>query len=242
VGAFLAGVVTALVTGMVVAVVVLPVAVLLLPPLFANSGEDARIARMNGIAKWTRNLANLQVAGLGLEQAILANRGDSAPLEIRDEVNRLANRIQLAHMDTKSALRHFADDLDDYTGDMVCASLMLASRERGSGLASVLVKCSESVDEQVRARLDIEADRKGPRQEARQITVIGLGIMVLIFFSGQLIAPYTTALGQIILTVLLAGFGGSVWMMRRISQMPDAPRFIGADVELLPRLEDVTVK
>jgi hypothetical protein len=231
-GSFVAGVGVALVTGITVAVVAIPGAMVLLPPLFMGSGEAARIARMNGIAKWTRNLANLQVAGSGLEGAINMTKGESAPVEIRAEVTRLANRLNLPGMDTATALKHFADDLDDYTGDLVAASLMLGARERGPGLAAVLTRTADSVDEQVRARLDIETDRIAPRKEARWITVIGLVIAAGVLMSGQVSDAYRTPVGQIILLVLVVGFGASVWWMRRIGQLPEAPRFAGHDVEM----------
>ena len=53
----------------------------------------------------------------------------------------------------------FADDLDDATGDLVAANLILGARRRGGGVASVLESLAESVAADVQARRAIEADR-----------------------------------------------------------------------------------
>ena len=72
------GVVVMVATGWVVAVPVLPAAVLGLPALLMVSSADRQIARMDAIAEWTRNLAGVLTAGQGIEAAIQASLG-SAP-------------------------------------------------------------------------------------------------------------------------------------------------------------------
>jgi tight adherence protein B len=69
-----------------------------------------------------------------------------------------------ARWSTEDALRAFADDLDDATGDVVAANLILGARRRGAGLASVLDALAESVAADVRAR---RRDRGRPGQTAR---------------------------------------------------------------------------
>ncbi|MEI2811934.1 MAG: hypothetical protein V9F00_17630 [Nocardioides sp.] len=73
---------------------------------------------------------------------------------------------------TEDALRAFADELDDSTGDLVAANLILGARRRGAGLASVLEGLAESVAADVRARRQVEADRAKPRATARWVTLI----------------------------------------------------------------------
>lgn len=68
--ALLAGVVIAAVTGWVILVVLLPLAVIGLPVLLATSDAAPRIARMEAIAEWTRNLSGVLTAGQGMEQAL----------------------------------------------------------------------------------------------------------------------------------------------------------------------------
>ena len=66
------GVVIATVTGFVLAIVVLPLAVVGVPYLAASSPQSRRIARLEGIAEWTRNLSGVLSVGVGLEQALIA--------------------------------------------------------------------------------------------------------------------------------------------------------------------------
>ena len=95
-----------------------------------------------------------------------------------------------ARWDTETALRAFADELDDATGDLIAANLILGARRRGAGLASVLEGLAESVAADVRARRQIEADRAKPRATARWVTLISVGVLVVLALSGTYVAPY----------------------------------------------------
>lgn len=224
------GVGVALVSGWFVAVVAVPAAALGLPLLLQVSPENERIARLEAMAEWTRNLAGVLTVGVGLEQALAATLR-STPDAIRPDVSRLVARLR-ARWSTEEALRAFADDLDDSTGDLIAAYLILGARRRGSGLASVLQGLAESVADDVTARRKIEADRAKPRSNARNVTLITLAILGLLTLNGSFMAPYGTPLGQLILTVLLAAYAASLVWLRRMSEGQPMPRFLGAD--LLP--------
>ena len=112
--------------------------------------------------EWTRSLSGVLTVGVGLEQALIATLR-STPEPIRPEVPRLVARLR-ARWSTEDALRAFADELDDATGDLVAANLILGARRRGAGLASVLEGLAESVAADVRAR---RADRGRPGQAPR---------------------------------------------------------------------------
>ena len=172
---------------------VLPAAVLGLPALLLASSADGRIARLDAIAEWTRNLSGVLTAGQGLEQAMQASLR-STPEAIRPEVARLVARLR-SRWPTEQALRAFADDLDDATGDLVAAALILGSRKRGDGLAAVLTGLAESVADDVRARRQIEADRAKPRATARRVTMLSVGALTVLRPRGQFLAPYATPLG-----------------------------------------------
>ena len=146
--ALVVGVLAGLATGWLVLSVVLPAAVFGLPLLLATSNEAGRIARLDAIAEWTRNLSGVLVAGQGLEQALMASLR-STPEAVRPDVGRLVARLR-ARWDTETALRAFADDLDDATGDLVTAALIVGARKRGPGLAAVLTGLATSTAEDVR--------------------------------------------------------------------------------------------
>lgn len=219
------GALLAVASGWLVALVVVPAAALGLPALLAAGPESRRIARLEAMAEWTRNLAGVLTVGVGLEQALVATLR-STPEPIRPEVSGLVARLR-ARWSTEEALRAFADDLDDATGDLVASYLILGARRRGSGLASVLQGLAESVAEEVTARRKIEADRAKPRANARNVTVISAGVLGFLAFNGEFLAPYRTPTGQIILAVLLAAYAGCLVWLRRMSQGQPLPRFMG---------------
>jgi Flp pilus assembly protein TadB len=223
------GVVAGLVTGWVVLIVLLPALVWGLPVLLATSTEQARIARLDGVAEWTRNLSGVLTAGQGLEQALIASLR-STPDSVRPQVSLLVARLR-SRWPTEQALRAFADDLDDPTGDLVAAALILGSRKRGPGLAAVLTGLAESTADDVRARRQIEADRAKPRATARWVTILSAGALAVLALSGQFLAPYATPVGQVILLVLLAAYAACLVWMKRMATTPAAARFITSRVE-----------
>lgn len=226
IAALLAGIVIMVATGWVIAVPILPAAVMGLPALLMVTSADRQIARMDAIAEWTRNLAGVLTAGQGIEAAIQASLR-SAPDAIRPEVGRLVGRMR-SRWSTEQALRAYADDLDDATGDLVCAALILGAARRGDGLARVLHDLAESVSADVRGRRMIEADRAKPRASARMVTLLSIGALVFFGLGGRFFAPYSTPLGQLILLTLLTCYGLLLWWLRRMAESQPASRFLGS--------------
>jgi Flp pilus assembly protein TadB len=223
-GGFAAGVVAFLVTGWVLALVVVPVAFVGLPVLLSSSSAAQRIARLEAMEEWTRSLSGVLTVGVGLEQALVATLR-STPAAIAPEVTRLVARLR-ARWPTEEALRAFANELDDATGDLVAANLILGARRRGAGLASVLEGLAESVAADVRARRQVEADRAKPRATARWVTLISVGVLVNLAVSGTYVRPYQSALGQVVLVVLLSLYIATLVWMKRMALGRAMPRFL----------------
>ncbi|MEP7739951.1 type II secretion system F family protein [Nocardioides sp. 31GB23] len=216
-----------LVTGWALALIAVPVACIGVPMLLSNSGAAARIDRLEAMEEWTRSLSGVLTVGIGLEQALVATER-STPSAIRPEVQRLVARLR-SRWNTEEAIRSFADELDDATGDLVAANLILAARRRGAGLAQVLESLAESVSADVRARRQIEADRAKPRATARWVTIISVGVLVILAISGTYVEPYRNPLGQVILVTLLAAYVATlVWMKRMAIGKPLARFLVGA--------------
>ena len=221
----LAGVVAWWVTGWVLAVVIGPVAVTGLPMLLATSPAVSRIQRLEAMEEWTRSLSGVLTVGVGLEQALVATLR-STPEPIAPEVTRLVARLR-ARWATEDALRAFADELDDATGDLVAANLILGARRRGAGLASVLNGLAESVAADVRARRQVEADRAKPRSTARWVTIISAGVLVVLAVSGSYVEPYASAIGQVVLVLLLSAYVATLVWMRQMAIGKPLPRILG---------------
>ena len=223
-GGIAGGVVAWLVTGWVLAIVAVPVAAVGLPMLLSSGSAASRIARLEAMEEWTRSLSGVLTVGVGLEQALVATLR-STPAAVTPEVTRLMARLR-ARWGTEDALRAFADELDDSTGDLIAANLILGARRRGAGLASVLEGLAESVAADVRARRQVEADRAKPRATARWVTLISAGVLVILAVSGTYVAPYRSPLGQVILVGLLSAYVATLIWMKRMAMGRDLPRFL----------------
>lgn len=217
------GLLLALLTGWIAAVVILPAAALGLPYLL--SAPPAGIRRVEAMEEWTRSLAGVLGAGVGIEQALTATLR-STPEPIKAEVATLVARLR-ARWDTETALRAFADDLDDVTGDLVAANLILAARRRNRSLSSVLQGVAESVAEDVASRRRVEAGRAKPRGSARLVTLFSLVVLLILAFTGDYVAPYRTPVGQVVLIFLLLAYAGGLLWMRKMAEGKPLPRFLG---------------
>ena len=215
------------VTGWPVAAGLALAAVLLVPRVWdVRRAVDRRIGRLEALATWTRRLADLLAAGAGLEQA-LASSMRAAPAAIAPDVARLAWRLR-ATGSTQDALRGFADDLADSTGDLVVAALLLASERRGRGLASTLTALATTVDAEVAMRRQVEADRAGPRTTVRYVLLITLGAVgALVLFDRSYLAPFATPVGQLALALTGGMFAMAFLFMHRLTSDEPGPRFVG---------------
>ena len=222
IAAAVAGLAAYLLTRWPITAVIVPAAILGLPPLLRRP-STAQIRRLEALEEWTRNLAGVLSVGRGLEQAIRATLA-STPAPILPEVTSLTTRLR-AGWRLEDALRAFADDFDDTTADLVAAALVIAGRLRGGGLVRVLESVADTVADDVRIRRAIEADRASARSSARWITVITALLLTGLFLS-PFAQAYRTPGAQVVLLVLLAGYAGSLLLMRRIVTADRLPRFL----------------
>ena len=218
------GVLLWLLTGWILALAIAPAGIFGLPWLLRNP-DSGVLDRLSAMEQWSRNLKGLLTAGNSLESAIVSSLS-SAPDPIHREVQDLVSRLS-ARYSTHEALLHFADDLDDATGDLLATALIIGAQQRGQGLAGVLDGLANTISENVRARRNREAARAKPRATARYITlitafVIGAGML----FNESYIEPYSTPLGQLILAVLLTSYVGCLIWMRAIAATPPMPRVL----------------
>jgi Flp pilus assembly protein TadB len=213
-----------LVTGWPVALLVGPLAALGLPALLAPPPHAAQIPRLEALQEWTRGLAGVLTVGIGLEQAIIAT-ARSAPAAIRPQVSALAGRLA-ARTPTDVALRAFADELADPTGDLIVTALLLGASRRGQGMAGVLENLAASVADEVRIRRAVEADQSKVRTAAKLITAVTMLMMGGLFIAGTYTRPYGSPLGQVVLILLIAGYAGALAWMRRIANGTPPVRLI----------------
>ena len=217
------GITVAATTGWLVTIIAAPAALVVGDRVLRHRTRPV-IPRLDGLAEFARGIAGVLGAGRGIEQAIL-QAARSTPKAIEPEVTKLAARIR-ANFDISRALRAFADDFDDATADLFVATLLLASQRRGPGLASAMTDMAASVDADVRARRAVEAEQQKPRTAARIITAITAILLAGLALSGDYITPYTTPIGQVLLTAYLTAWALILWWMSRMTKDQPIPRFI----------------
>ena len=236
-GAVAAGAVW-LASGWPVGGVLAGLAVIGVPWLLAQfSVGNAAVERLEALQEWVRRASDVLAAGGGLEQTLIRSAG-TAPEPIQAEVATLAARLQ-ARWPTSRALLAFADDLDDAAGDLVVAALLLGAELRGPGLARVLTELAGSLTEEVTMRRKVETDRAKPRANARWLLLITVAAAGLAALNGDYLAPYGTAVGQLVLAAIAALMVACLLWMRRLTVPAPSPRFLvdregGRNAELEP--------
>lgn len=221
----LAGAVAAVWTGWLLAVLIGPVVAAGVPALLRPPPVAEQIARLEALEEWVRSLSTVLRAGVGMEQAIMAT-AHTVPDPIRPEVTRLTARLH-ARWPTTEALRAFAVEFGDATGDLVAVELILGSVLRAHGLSAALEALAGDVAADVRGRRAVEADRATPRATARMVTITTLTVLGVLALTGDYIEPYTTMPGMLLFALLLAAYVGCLIWMRRLTIPAPLPRLLG---------------
>ncbi len=228
--AVIAGLVALLLTRWVAIGVGVAGAVVLVPSLLAKSDAQQQITRLEALGGWTRRLGDLLASGAAssLDSALVKSAA-VAPAAITSEVGALAARI--GPQGSQAALMAFAKEMADPISDEVVMSLILQQRHGGRGLAAVLADLAAHVEDQIRMRREVEADRAKPRSNVRTIVLLTLGLSGgLILFDRTYLAPYGTVTGQLALAGVVAIFAAAVlWLRRMIRQMPGERLLVDAD-------------
>lgn len=199
-----AGVVAAAVTGWVVLMVAVPVCVVVIPRLLADPPDDD-VALARALERWVRLVAASAGTGKSVMDAVRATR-PQAPEELATPLAALVVRLD-SRWEPDRALRALADDLDSADADEVVAALLLAVEFGGTGAPTTLLALASSLQDRIRVMREIAAERAKPRIVARQVTTIIAVVAVAAVVAGRsFLAPYGTAVGQ----VLLAGYVGLV--------------------------------
>lgn len=194
-----------------------------------KAARQSQVGKVEAIASWAEMLRDTMAGAGGLEQSIIASAG-VAPMAIRPEVVALASRLQRDRL--TPALRHFADELDDPTGDLVVAALVLAADKSPKRLGQLLGMLAESARAEVNMRLRVDAGRARTRTSVRVVsfTTVGFALLLLVLNRSYL-EPYGTVLGQLVLGVVGACFATSFWWLSRASRIEANERFLTGGAE-----------
>ena len=211
-------------TGWLILIVILPLLMLGVPYLLILP-KPRDIELLEALDRWVRSLAATLATGKSITDAMRISRRTAPPL-LTDEINLLVTRLN-NRWETRDALMRFADAIDSPDADGVVAALILASSRGANGASVTLQALADSIQAQLKGRRAVEVERSKPYVVVRQVTVISLSTLVLVFIlSPDFFAPYRTPLGQTLLSVLLIIYVASLLLMRRKAQQPDRPRIL----------------
>lgn len=218
------GLLVGVATGWPVGGVLATAAVAGLPGLLGpDRAGRAALARVEALAGWTELLHATLAAAAGLHQAILATAANP-PAPIRTQVAALAGRLRQGQP-LPAALREFADQLADPTGDLVVAALLLAADRPAADLSELLAALADNAREQAAMRARVAASRARLRSSARIVTAL-TAVMVtgLVVLNREWMQPYATPAGQLVMATAGGLFILGLVGLARMSRLDGPPR------------------
>jgi tight adherence protein B len=224
-GAMGLGIVAGLLTRWVAVVVTAAVAGFLLPSMSRIRGRHQReLAKVEALATWIEQVRDTLSAANGLEHAIAAT-GPLAPAEIGPAVERLAAR--LSYENGAVALRRFADEVDHPLADFVVAALVAATEYQARDLTPLLGELATAARSEASMRTRVWVGRARTRTAVRVIgIVIVLMVVGLNFLDPNYMSAYSNFVGQIVLSIIVLMFVGSLMAMDRMGRIALPERFI----------------
>lgn len=220
-----AGVLTVIQTGWPVGSVLVAAAAFMAPS--AGRGRKARAvetARLEAIATWTEMLRDIMAGAGGLGQAIMAT-APLAPPAIKPEVMALAARAERDRL--APALRTFADELADPTGDLVVAALVLAAEQSPKRLPELLTRLAVAARQEVNLRVEVEGERARTRSAVRIIMMVVVAFsLFLAVLNKPYVEAYSSALGQAVLVVVFGLYAAAFAWFAKASQVNRSERLL----------------
>lgn len=221
---FAAGAVITLITGIVPAVVLLPVMAVMLPDLLGRIPHPD-VELLEALDRWVRLLAAAVATGKSVSDAVRSTRAQ-APPALAGVITSFLDRLG-ARWSVRDALLAMADELDAADADAICAALVLISERGGVGASTTLDALAANIQARLRALREINAERAKPQVVVRQVTLITLcGLVLVMVMSPGYFHPYTTPLGQLLGLGLGACYLGSLVMLRRLALPPRRARIL----------------
>jgi hypothetical protein len=201
--------------------------------LLHDTRADDERRRIEGIAKWLEDLRDtLRGSAIGAEEA-LEQVASRPPAAIAVPLRTFALRRRQGFR-TEDALSDLATELAHPTADAAVAAIRLViggSTSAGRLYATVSALAAAARDE-VTARERIDRTRSVYQASMKRLVIIG-GLLVayLRFAGGDLLAPYNTAIGQIVLVLPLGMWLGCVLWLRSLCgyERPTSYRVVGSE-------------
>jgi len=194
-----------------------------------NSRRDDR-ALVDAIAVWTEQLRDMLAGSNGLEQTITTTAAH-APAALREPLERLV--VSMSYSPMPQALQRFARDVNHPTADFVVAALATAATRQVRELGALLGHLAACARDEARMHTRIWVGRSRTRSAVKIIaSVVVVFVAGLAVLSPDYLAPYRSAEGQVVLSVIVLVFFGALLLMQRLSVIVAPDRFVGRRAEV----------
>jgi len=226
-------VITWLVTGWTLAAVTIGVVSAMASTALSRYGKrrDDRTL-VDAIAVWTEQLRDMLAGSNGLEQTITTT-ATHAPGALREPLERLV--VSMSYSPLPQALARFARDVNHPTADFVVAALSTAATRQVRELGALLGHLAACARDEARMHTRIWVGRSRTRSAVKIIaSVVIVFVGGLVVLSPEYLAPYRTAEGQLVLSVIVLVFFGALLLMQRLSIIVAPDRFVGRRTEARP--------
>lgn len=220
------GVIAAAVSGIILTIVIVPLAVFGIPQLIGKQSTRERDL-LNALEIWARSLAGASATDrLSLMEAIGISRG-SVPELLQLPVDRMYLRMTGSWSEAE-ALRAFATELDNSWVDEVTIYLIQAAEGRQAGLRDALEGIADNLSQQVDVRTQIFQEREKPRRTLLAMTAITVAVVALVVVTARFpqFQAFASPIGQLILGAAVAAFAGLLLWSKRIAKTVPEPRII----------------
>ena len=194
--------------------------------LLHDTRADDERRHIEGIAKWLEDLRDtLRGSAIGAEEA-LEQVALRPPDAIARQLRTFAHRRRQGFR-TEDALADLADDLAHPTADAAVAAIRLViggSTSAGRLFGTVSALAAAARDE-VSARERIDRTRAVYQSSMKRLVVIGCVLVAYLRLAGgDLLQPYDTAVGQIVLLLPLSMWLGCILWLRSLCRYDTVPR------------------
>lgn len=195
--------------------------------LLHDQRADDERRRIEGIAKWLEDLRDtLRGTAMGAEEA-LEQVASRPPAAIAKPLQHFAQHRRQGYR-TESALTDLADELAHPTSDAAIAAICLViGGSTGAGrLYGTVNSLAAAARHEVSARERIDRTRAVYQSSMKRLVVIGaLLVAYLRFAAGDLLDPYNTATGQVVLLLPLGLWLGCVLWLRSLCRYETPRRY-----------------
>lgn len=223
-----AGVLVLLATQWLVLAVLVAVFVALWGRLLQNENAQLDRQRIEGIAKWLEDLRDtLRGSAMGAEEA-LQHVAMRPPEAIAAPLRTFAHRRSQGFR-TEDALADLAADLAHPTADAAVAAirLVIGGSTSAGRLYSTVNALAAAARDEVTARERIDRTRAIYQSSMKRLIAIGAVLVAYLKLAGgDLLAPYDSPVGQIVLLLPLGMWTGCVLWLRSLCryELPGRPQ------------------